>query len=64
VGYVGCVKEMRSAYKFLVRKAEGKIPHGRRRCRKKDIKLDHMVWNDSMWTEFNFLRLWFVGGLL
>jgi hypothetical protein len=36
VRHVSSMREMRNAYKILVRKLEGKRPHGRPRCRWED----------------------------
>jgi hypothetical protein len=39
--HITCMGEMRNAYKILVRKPEGKRPHGRPMCRWEDnIRLD------------------------
>jgi hypothetical protein len=41
VGLVACIREMRNAYKILVRKPEGKRPCGRIKCRwEGNIRMD------------------------
>jgi len=42
-GHVACMEEMRNTYKILVRKPEGKRPHGRPRHRwENNIRMDLM----------------------
>jgi len=37
MGHVTCMVEMRSAYRIMVEKSEGKIPCGRHRCKCKGV---------------------------
>jgi len=53
VGHVAHMEEMRNASKFLIRKPEGKKPHGRPRHRWEDnIGMDRKeIWLGSVdWT--------------
>jgi len=51
---VACTEETISAYKVLVEKPEGKIPHGRPRCRWKDntkMDLQEIGWCSMDWID-------------
>jgi hypothetical protein len=52
------MEEMRNAYKILVEKREGKIPHGRLRDRWKDnIRLDLRETVSKLWTGSIWLKI-------
>jgi hypothetical protein len=58
-GRAACMGEMRSAYKILVGKSEGKRPRGRpRRKWEDDIRIDVKEVTWRQWTGFIWLRMW------
>jgi hypothetical protein len=59
------VRERKNVHRVLVRKAEGRRPHGRpnRRC-EDNIKIDLQEVGLGAWTGSIWFRIWTGGGLL
>jgi hypothetical protein len=60
VRHSACIREMRYAYKILVRKPEGKRPLGRPKHRWEyniNIKMELKEIGCEVWTRFVFLRI-------
>jgi hypothetical protein len=66
-GHVARMREGRNMYRVLVGKPEGNRPLERPRRRWEDgIKMDfrEIGWGGGVWSEFTWLRIGIVGGLL
>jgi hypothetical protein len=63
--HVASMEEMRNAYKILVRRPEGKRPHGRTRRRWEDnVKMDVKEIGLEVWIGFVRFRIGTGGRLL